>query len=321
MRPLLSVFVLALLLTGCENVQSPGELTLQTRDALDVLPAGVQTAGMINLDHARSSDAFAILTGGELSMMDAGGEHAARFEDFVAATGFDPDEDLHRVYFGFSDGDEPTPHFVVYADYDRERLDAYVSGQADLQLERSDYADAPVYVTNKDGDEMAFALVNDDMIVASSRAGVHAMLDRIETGGQGLGDDAAMMELIRRAGHPDDAWVAVRDLPEHATPTANDPNDQGFGQVGRMMGDVVLSVGFEDDGLDVRAVGVTRPGADPGDVADLVRGSVSAMKVNAEAPMLRTLDGVRVEERRDGVAVRAFVDQDALRAMHAQGDA
>lgn len=324
MRSLLSVFVLALVLTGCENVQAPAELTLQTRDALDVLPAGVQTAGMIDLDHARASDAFAILNDGGFSMTNAGGEHAARFDDFVAATGFDPDEDLHRVYFGLSEdlAGEATPHYVVYADYDRARLDAYIERQDDLQLERSDYADAPVYVTSKNGHEMAFALVNDDMIVASSRAGVYAMLDRISSGGQGLGGDAEMMALIRQAGHPDDAWAAVRNLSEHALPAANDDH-AAFGQASRMMDDVVMSVAFEDDGLEIHAVGVPRAGTDPADVADLVRGSVSAMKMNVDSgdALFDVLDRARVEERRDGVEVRAFLTDAALRAMRAQGDA
>ncbi len=323
MRLFLALFAVLFLITGCENVQSSAELTLQTRGALDVLPANVQTVGMLNLDEARASEAFALAGGDRFSIMNMGGEHAARFEDFIAATGFNPDADLHRVYFGALGGPGPArmPYFVVFADYDRARLDAYVSGQDDLELERSTYADAPVYVTARDGDEMAFALVNDDMIVASSQAGVFDMLDRIEVGSGGLSGNTRMMDLIRRAGYPDDMWVTVRDLSSSSGDMADD--DHPMSQAGRMLDDVVLSVGFQDDGLDVNAFGTTRNGAHPSDMADLVRGSVSVMKlqVESEDALFDVLDRVRVDDMDDGIEVRAFLSADALRAMRATGDA
>lgn len=315
--------LLALLFaTGCENIQTPGELTLQTRGALDVLPSNVQTVGMINLDEARTSEAVALATGERFSIMGMNGEHAARFQDFIAATGFDPDEDLHRVYFGVQGGPGPDrmPFFVVYADYDRARLDAYVNDQADLDFERSTYADAPVYASAHDGEEMAFALVNDDMIVASSQAGVFEMLDRIESGSAGLSGNARMMDLVRRADYPDDMWVAVRDLP-----ASDDVADQDnpMGQASRMLDDLVLSVGFEDDGLGVNAFGTTRDGASSSDVADLVRGSVSVMKlqIESEDSLFDVLDRVQVDDMDDGVEVKAFLNAEALRTMRAMGDA
>ena len=322
MRRTFAFFLLLFLVAGCENVQSPGDLTLQTRGALDVLPANVQAVGMIDLDAARDSEAFALATGGRFSIMDVGGEHAARFDDFIAATGFNPDEDLRRVYFGVQGGPGPMrmPYFVVFAAYDRDRLDAYVGDQADLELERSTYADAPVYLTRQNGEEMAFALVNDDMIVASSQAGVFDMLDRIESGSAGLSSNARMMDLIRRAGYPNDLWVTVRDLPSAAD---NPGNDHPMGQASQMLDDVVFSVGFEVDGLGVNAFGTTRDGASPSDVADLVRGTVSVMKlqVESEEALFDVLDRVRVEDTRDGVEVRARMTTDALRAMRATGDA
>lgn len=324
MRRLFPALALVALLfaTGCENIQTPGELTLQTRSALDVLPANAQTVGMVNLDEARASDAFALLTDGRFSPLQMDGEHAARFEDFIAATGFDPDKDLRRVYFGVEGGPGPmrTPYFVVYADYDRARLDAYVNDQDDFDLERSTYADAPVYVTARDGDEMAFALVNDDMIVASSQDRVFSMLDRIESGETGLSGNDRMMDLIRRAGHPDDLWAVMRDIESDAGGAGN---DHPMSRASQMMDDAVFSVGFEDDGLGIHALGVTRSGVVPSDVADLVRGSVSAMKlqVEAEDALFDVLDRVRVGEVSDGVEVQAFMSGDAIRAMQATGDA
>ncbi len=320
-RFLLCLPVLVLLAVGCENVQSPGELTLQTRDALDVLPATVQTAGMINLDEARDSEAFELAGGTELSFDRVTGEHGARFEDLIAATGFDPDEDLHRVYFGFAgqNGKEGVPYFVVYADYDRVRLDAYIDEQPDLDLARSTYADVPIYTAKGDGEEMSFALVNDDMIVASSAPGVREMLDRIAAGTAGLSGDAEMMALIGQAGFPDDLWVAMRNIEQHGADGGDDP----FGQAGRMMRDLVMSVGFESDGLGVRAVGTPRAGTASGDMADLVRGTVATIKMSAKShpAVLDALDRVKVRETRGGVEVETFLNEAALRAMRAQGDA
>ena len=310
-----------LIFTGCENVQTPAELTLQTRSALDVLPENLQIVGMIDLEEARESEAFALAGGDKFSVMNMGGEHGARFDALITSTGFNPGEDLRRVYFGVQGGPGPArvPFFVVFADYDRARLDAYVSDQADLELERSTYADAPVYITSQDDEEMAFALVNDDMIVASSKSGVFDMLDRIESGSAGLSSNARMMDLVRRADYPDDMWVTMRDL----SSADSSDDDHPIAQARKMMDDLVLSVGFEDDGLGLTAFGTTRSGADPSDVADLVRGSLSMMKlqVKAEEEIFDVLDRVRVDDMRDGVGIKAFVSDDALRQMKATGDA
>jgi hypothetical protein len=322
MRRLFPLFAIALFVVGCENVQAPAELTLQTRSALDVLPADADVVGMFNAAEARDSDAFDTFTDGGFSMRRMSGEGAARFDDFIAATGFDPDEDLHRVYFASSGGqmsDEGAPAFVVYADYDRERLDEYVGERPELELERTTYADAPVYLTAQHGREMAFALVNDDMIVGGDRAEVYAMLDRLASGTKGLSADAQMMALIRNASHPDGMWVAMRGLPGDD----GSVGESTFGQAGQLMQDVVVSAGFEDDGVAFQVRGVTRPGASTADAADLVRGAVSAMKMSAKSDRaaLDALDRVNVREVRDGVTVEGFVDEKVIRSMKAHDDA
>lgn len=315
------LYSLALLLfaVGCENVQSPGELTLQTRSALDVLPSDVNMVSMVNVERARASAAFEAFTDGGFSMQQMTGEGAARFNDLIEATGFNPDEDIERVYFAArAHEDDAAPAFVVYAEYDRDRLDAYIDDQADLQLERSTYADAPVYLMQKEGHDMAFALVNDDMVVAGSRAEVYAMLDRLADGSKGLSGNPDMMALIQRAGHPDDMWMALRDLPtDQAAAT-----DDAFGQAGRMMENAVLSAGFQRNGVAVKALGLTRADVNTGEVADLVRGAVATMKMGAKSDRatLETLDRVDVREVRGGVEVETFVSQEALREMRGDRD-
>ncbi len=309
-RPLL-LLPLALGLAACESaVEAPAELTLQTRSALEVLPADVQMVGMVDMEAVQSSAAYTLFTEGDSPMSGLDPESAARFDDFVRATGFDPEEDVRRVYFAAAREGAP-PALVIYADYDRTRLDAYVSEEAEGELRRTTYADVPVYY--EDDDEMAFALVNDDMIVASDRAGVEAMLDRLAGNGTGLAADADAMALIRRATYPDGMWAFIRNVEAASAERTDSP----FGEAGRMVRDAVISVGFERDGLTVSAVGLTAPDADRKAVADLVRGGVAAMKISAasEPAVLDALDDVRVRETADGVTVRGFVGNDVLRTL------
>lgn len=316
--PLLSLALL-LFAVGCESVQSPGELTLQTRSALDILPSDVNMVSMVNVERARASEAFDAFTEGGFSMQQMTGEGAARFNDLIEATGFNPEEDIERVYFAArADDDDHAPAFVVYATYDRTRLDAYIDEQADLEFERSTYADAPVYIAQDDSDEMAFALVNDEMIVAGSRTEVYAMLDRLADGSKGLSGNAEMMALVERAGHPDDMWLALRNLPADHAPTGDD----AFGQAGQMMENAVISAGFQRDGVAVKALGLTRPDVNSSEVVDLVRGAVATMKMGAKSnrATLETLDRVDVREVRGGVEVETFVSQEALREMRDHRD-
>ncbi|NNF58226.1 MAG: hypothetical protein HKN04_08280 [Rhodothermaceae bacterium] len=323
MRSLLALTLVAFVFVGCEAaLDAPtGDLTLETRDALAVLPADAAFAGMMNFRAMQSSAAVQRATGNQFGVDALEGESKARFDEFVRLTGFNPEEDLDRAYFAVTRADQHDhPAFVVYADFDRARLDAYIDDNADADLRRTTYNDLPVYLTTEDGDTFGFALVNDEMLVAAQESTLHAMLDRVASGQGGLQSDAAMMRLIERAAHPDDAWFAVRGLDQRSTDDAHDHSLSGLVEASGQLAEAVISIGFESDGIDMQMAGIPRAGASGGDLADLIRGSIAAMRATSsdEPEVYEMLDGIRVRESGDAVTVSAFVDADVLAQMRDQ---
>src|SRR5690606_38273136 len=110
---LLPLALAGLALAGCESaLDAPtADRSLQTRDALEVLPAGADAAAMLNVRAAHESPVGR--RGGPFSVEGMSGEGAARFDEFVRLTGFDPEEDLERVYVAVTGEDGP-PAVVAY---------------------------------------------------------------------------------------------------------------------------------------------------------------------------------------------------------------
>ncbi|MEM9997010.1 MAG: hypothetical protein AAF809_04865 [Bacteroidota bacterium] len=317
LRPGLSVLLALPLLLGLAACTSPSENTgafaLTTRGALDLLPADARVVGHLNLAEARDSDAIGPLYDAGFNLETMTGEGAARIEDFVAQTGFDLFDDIERLYVA---GDPENARFValMYAEYDPIRIDAYLQEQADVDAERTLYRETPVFVsTDSNGETFSFALANDQLMIAGTGSEVRSVLDRMADGGSSLSDNTSMMALLNNAAHPDDAWFAVRDLTQEAQLSANDD----LFDVSRFMEHVVLSAGFGDEGLDLVLFGQTAAETNPGDVADLMRGAISGMRMSAkdEPELMRTLDRVKVREDRDAVRLEAFVSETLLSQM------
>ncbi|MEM7788833.1 MAG: hypothetical protein AAF594_14020, partial [Bacteroidota bacterium] len=80
---------------------------------------------------------------------------------------------------------------------------------------------------------------------------------------------------------------------------------------------MVMSMGFQDDGIPVRAFLVTREGASADDVADVFRGGLSAAKIGLkdEPAALDVIDRVEVDAEAEGVRVEAFLTGEFLASV------
>ena len=257
--------------------------------------------------------------GGPFSIEGMGGEEAARLDEFVRLTGFDPEEDLERVYVALtSTSDAAVPAFVAYGDFDQARLDAYIQERApaDAALERTTIGGLPVFLGLDDqGRRFGVALVNDDMVMAGEESVLRAMIDRLGQTGGGLASDAALMSLVERAAYPDGAWFAARGL--DAFGMHDDGSRSDFAHAGSQMREGILSFDFRADGVAMQAVGFPKSGTRTDDLADLLRGGVAAMRTqSAEEPdVVRALDDVEVRSAGDAVTVEAFVPRPLFERM------
>ena len=304
-----------LLLTGCgDSLAAPGiGSSAQTTDALAVLPADADVYGMTNLEAARESAALEAALG-ETGLGMVSGRGSADFDEFVRLTGFDPSEDLDRVFVAASERTGQRAAFVAYGRFDRERIEQFVADQTDVQFDVAEVDGLPVYLTTSDdGDRGGFALVNDRMVLAGDQATLTGMIGRLGTSGQTA--DAELQALFDRVAFPDGAWFVARGLDgELQVPDA----ESSHALAARAADGFVVSMGFEADGIPVRAFLATKPEASTADVADVVRGGISAAKIGLkdEPSALDVLDRVEVEAEDAGVRVEGFLTPEFLAAVH-----
>lgn len=306
--------------SGCQDsLVAPGVgASLQTTEALGLLPTDADVVGMMDLAAARQSDALQAVTGGTgLEMLSPGG--SAEFDAFVRQTGFDPGRDLDRVYVAApaTGGDQGRTAFVGYGRFSRERIERFLATQTEQPLVATDVDGVPAYfMTDSTGRRGGFALPSDRVVLAGDEATVRQMLARMTTGGTAPAPD--LQALLDRVAYPDGAWFVARRLQSAMSgPDGPGSSDEPVALAARLAEGVAVSMDFGRDGVPVRAF-VQTP--QPDDLADVLRGGVSAARVGSrDAPaFIRALDDVEVASAQGGVTVEAFLPTAFLAEMHAR---
>ena len=296
--------LLALAASGCgDSLAAPGVgASAQTTDALALLPTDATVYGMTNLAAARESDALdAALGGTGLGMVS--GRGSDDFDAFVRMTGFDPSQDLDRIYVaGRADaqGQPERMAIVAYGRFDRDRIEQYVASQDQAEFEVSDIDGIPLYLAaDSAGQRAGFALANGQMVLGGDETTLRGMVSRLGTSSQAAPSD--LQALFDRVAYPDGAWFVARGIGAGVPGNAPLPAQAADG--------LVVSMAFQSDGVPVRGFLETKPGASPDDVADVIRGGIAAARVGMkdEPAALDVLDDVEVEAEDGGVRVEGFL--------------
>ncbi len=303
----------ALSVSACESgLNAPGvAVTAQSSEALSLLPTDAQTIGMMDLRAARESDAVQTATGGAgLGMVSPNG--SSEFDDFVSRTGFNPGEDLDRVYIAASEGRE-TAAFVGYGRFDRDRIARFVADQEEAEMEQTEIDGLPVYFsTDDDGQRAGFALVNNEMILAGDETSLRGMLARL--GGAASSPSAEMQALLNRVQYPQGAWFIAQDL-DIEGPSSSDGD--AMGAAATMADDMVVSMDFRRDGVAFDAYVSPRAGASADELVRVVKGGLAAARLSMkdEPNAVDVLDRVKVTEQGGGVDVEAFLPSSFLASV------
>lgn len=305
-----------LVLAGCESELEPSaEVALETRSALEVLPADAVGVSMVDLRRLADNPHTATMAERMLAMQDGSDEATARLRDFLASTGFDPDADLHQVYLAFEQrGEQQAPSMVAYGRFDPEAIAAYVDGELSGDVRTTTYRNATIYVTREDGHEMAAAVPNAEMVVAApSVAAVEAMLDRLAEGGRRAAKSSSLALLETVGGG--DAFLILNDLTDHAA--YHDNADDPVAPVLHRLKHAAASVDFTADGVDLVVHMTPGEGVSPKDLADLTRGAVAALRANphVDDQSRDLLDRARVTTAGDDVRLSMTLPNAVLAAM------
>ena len=312
--PLLLALSLFVVLSGCESQveYSEEEISVQAKNAVDVLPPDPSFVGMMNIKDLSSSELGSMVED-EMQNMD-------ELQDLIEATGFNPEEDLKEVYVAVEDfGSERNPgvSVVAYASLDPNRLEGYVEERAGDDLQRRSYRGIDLYEFEADDHMGGFSFVNEDMILMASKTGLlEDMVDRLIDEGEALSWNSEMMELVSTASTGKSGWF-VAEKPEMDAPVQNDAGnemDERAKQIFMAVNHVIVAANVDGDEVESQVFLEPNSSVDAGDLADLVKGLRSALRADPGMAKqdLDMLDEIKISSSRGQVRIQFTVDDRIL---------
>lgn len=282
-----------LLVAGCgPSVDDAPPLPTRTEQAIALLPSDARFAGMLDLQDLQENGGLSFTSerGITVQFLDSdvtfnplSAEQQDRLEAFIEATGFEPGSDLHAAYVA---GDSTQPQAVLLAaSYERDRLTSVLVEQFDGRLDTTSYQGAPILrlraededVSSSSDTPLQFALLDDGwMALSADTPRLRAIIDR-SLAADAPSDAPSMMPLVTRLGGRGGAWIAVRDLPSQRM--AQSAGEQRLARLARAVRDAGMALSFRPDGVDGTILLTTDQ--DPSDVADVVRGALSTLKLQS----------------------------------------
>lgn len=324
LSPLPRIWVVAsaalLFITGCgPDVTDAPPVPERTQQAMSLLPADARFIGMLDLQDLQENGgiSFSSQRGLTVRFLDSdltfnplSAEQQDRLQTFIEATGFEPGRDLHAAYVA---GDTTRPRSVLLAaEIDRTRLVDQLVETFGARLDTTSYRDAPMMQLQTENDDtpLQFALMEGGWIALSSDVkSLQATVDRSLDAAAEPSDDA-MAPLVQAVGGRGGAWLTLRDLPSQRLVQSAD--DRRMSQIARAVRDVASALHFEADGVAGTVLLTTD--RDAKDVADVVRGVISAVKMDQElsAEQRQLLDQITVTEAEGQVWIEFNVPQETL---------
>ncbi len=272
--------------SGCESgIDQPAETPPETRAATALLPADARMATMVDMQHLQKHGPERARRMLEAPFANGASAEVARLQDFLEASGLNPDRDVERIYMAVSKADR-TPWSVAYGSFDRARIEEALRSTFGDDLQPSTYRDVTIFVASETQDDHRFALAvpnADMMLVAGAPDALRAMIDRLRDGT----DPAPAGDLVRKASQGQSFWFVTKDVGRLGddSGTRDDEVPSDVRRLGQVLKDVAGHFSFAADGsLDGQLILVPQPSAQAADVADVARGAISALRQRTDAP-------------------------------------
>ena len=308
----------SLALIGCEsNPSSDEELSVQAKNAVDVLPMTPDLVGMMSTADLRQSDMFGMIE--DHMQADDMGE----MQDFIEATGFDPMEDLREIYVAVEDlaeNDKPSVSFVAYASIEPGRLESYVVERAGDKLTSRTYRGVDLFEGGEGDHYGGFSFVNEDMILMATDVELlENMIDRLLDNSAALGQNSDLMNMVTMASAGKSGWL-IAEKPEVQMP-GNQQSGTEMGktamQIWSALDHMVVALNVESNEVESQFFLYPTQQVSTDDLASLTKGLRSAMRSYPEMDKeaMRVLDDIRVSASNDYVRVQFTADSELIESI------
>lgn len=251
----------------------------------------------------------------------------SHFNDFMAATGFDPRRDVQELLIAAlpvaASADPSASQFVAVA---RGQFNVGAIGRK-LRQEKAvveNYRGFEVFSSKRRAEPPrsrnqsprepgAFTFLDEKTALAGTRGALLAAIDRKAGGGPSLLSNAALLGRAQTIGATSQVW-AVSESPgevvTRALPKDNSVQSSNFARIFAGMKNSTFALDLMN-GLDLRAAGVCKTPEDAKTLGDAARGFVAIGRLTVsqkEPELMAVFDGIRVEERNTELDISVRVD-------------
>jgi hypothetical protein len=167
---------------------------------------------------------------------DKAGKFFKNYEDFVTKTGIDPKKDIHGVaiaLLGPFGASEPDAVVVASLNYDKEKVMAVIKQEGAEKLTEETYKDVVIFINKEEGEQGAFAFINENIVAAGKIEGVKKVIDLSKGEGQSIMTNAKMKSYI-------DKFTGLISFVINLPDEVKKVHDMGMAQVDLTKADVVL---------------------------------------------------------------------------------
>lgn len=312
--PLLLALCLFVIFSGCESQveYSEEEISLQAKNAVDVLPSDPSFVGMMNIQDLSSSELGSMVED-EMANMD-------ELQDLMDATGFNPEEDLKEIYVAVEEfGGESNPgvSVVAYASLDPNSLEDYIEERAGDELESRTYRGIDFYEFEAGNQMGGFSFVNDDMILMASKSELlEDMVDRLIDEGEALSSNSELMELVSTASTGKSGWFVAEkpDMDAPAQKSDASEMEEKAKQIFMAVDHFIVAANVDGDEVESQVFLQPNSSVDAGDLSDLIKGLRSALRADPDMDKqdLDMLDEIKISSSRGQVRIQFTVDDRIL---------
>ncbi len=307
--------LLVLAITSC----APEAKTPETAEMLAMLPVEAEGVFFVNVKEAMSVQAM-----DEAIKKD---ETYQKYDEFIQATGIDPQKDIYYIAAALLPGDEETKMKgagIINLTYDPDSLMALIkakSEEEDTPIREVEYGGHTIHFmeSEEETESGAFSFLDGSHIIAGSETGVKSVIDVVNHDKDNIYKNQQLSELMAKTAQDTMFWgtVIVPSEAAEAAATQN-PMLQTLSSVQA----VTLNFDYKDNNISI-VIKMMSPDSEKNtQIAESLTGikSFGRMAAQENPEIGELLDKINIQSDQEMVEVSAVIPEELINKLRDKAD-
>lgn len=314
---LLSLVVLTMTFAACQKSGVPVAGSAKAEDMLTLIPKNVQALFVIDVKR-----------GMNIAFIDKSlktGEDSAKYQEFIAKVGIDPQKDVYFAAIGVVEGKnsegqaEPQGAGVINLKYDQAKVVAAIKekspGYTEMTYEGVTYFTAP----DESDKPMFGAFLDASNVAVGTETGIKAVIDVLKGKGESALKNADLMKQVKGINKNALVWSVVTFTPDQIKKmTESMPMLNSLQSLQAM----TMYVDDKNKGLQIEIKALSSDGAKNKEIADMLTGfkALGAMGASEKPEIGELMNKIEISSAPDNVKIYIDLPEALLEKLGAEAE-